>query len=175
MAVAAGGTNVIRENAGKMLINAGTTAAVVSTDIFKSRDARAVVTGMRTRAALPRDAELYVGYMHPDVSYDLRSESDLAVVTASYAMPRPLGRMASASRVQQRKEHLERRCRSEPGNGYELARMKVVCGLKPHVLPSLSTVAVQVPRRLCIGRWYLLDRLSLKPSPHSRIVREFAH
>jgi len=78
MAIASAGTNVIRENAGKMLINAGTTGAVVSTDTFKSRDARAVVTGMRTRAALPRDAELYVGYMHPDVSYDLRSESDLA-------------------------------------------------------------------------------------------------
>ena len=66
MAVAAAGTNVIRENGGKMIINGGTTAAVASTDTFKSRDARAVVTGMRTRAALPRDAELYVGYMHPD-------------------------------------------------------------------------------------------------------------
>lgn len=66
MTIASAGTNVIRENAGKMVINGGTTAAVASTDTFKSRDARAVVTGMRTRAALPREAELYVGYIHPD-------------------------------------------------------------------------------------------------------------
>lgn len=66
MTIASAGTNVIRENAGKMIINGGTTVAVQSTDVFKSRDARAVVTGMRSRAALPRDAELYVGYLHPD-------------------------------------------------------------------------------------------------------------
>lgn len=80
MAIAAAGTNVIRENAGKMVINGGTTAAVsyTSGDFFKSRDARAVVAGMRNRAALPREGELYVGYINPDVSFDLRSESDLA-------------------------------------------------------------------------------------------------
>lgn len=66
MPIVNGGTNVIRENGGKMLINGGTTAAVTSTDVFTSRDARAVVTGMRTRAALPRQEELYVGYIHPD-------------------------------------------------------------------------------------------------------------
>lgn len=76
LAIAVAGTNVIRENAGKMLLNAGTTAAVASTDTFKSRDARAVVAGMRNRAALPREGELYVGYINPDVSFDLRSESD---------------------------------------------------------------------------------------------------
>jgi N4-gp56 family major capsid protein len=78
MAIAAAGTNFIRENAGKMLIGSGTTAAVTSTDLFKSRDARAVVAGMRNRAALPREGELYVGYINPDVSFDLRSESDAA-------------------------------------------------------------------------------------------------
>lgn len=66
MTLAAGGTNVIRENGGKMIINGGTTAAVTSTDIFKSRDARAVVAGMRNRAALPREGELYIGYINPD-------------------------------------------------------------------------------------------------------------
>lgn len=78
MPIVSNGTNVIRENGGKMLINGGTTGAVASTDVFTSRDARAVVTGMRNRAALPRQAELYVGYIHPDVSFDLRSESDTA-------------------------------------------------------------------------------------------------
>lgn len=76
--VAGAGTNVIRENAGKQLINAGTTVAVQSTDTFKSRNARASTTELRKRAALPRDAELYIGYIHPDCSYDLRSESDAA-------------------------------------------------------------------------------------------------
>jgi len=66
MAIAAAGTNYIRENAGKMLIGSGTTAAVTSSDTFKSRDARAVVAGMRKRAALPREQELYVGYINPD-------------------------------------------------------------------------------------------------------------
>lgn len=66
MAVASAGTNVIRENAGKMLINAGTTGAVTNTDTFKSRDARAAVTGLRGRNAIPREEELYVGYIHPD-------------------------------------------------------------------------------------------------------------
>jgi N4-gp56 family major capsid protein len=75
MAVAIAGTNFIRENAGKMLIGSGTTAAVASTDVFKSRDARAATAGMRTRAALPREGELYIGYIHPDCSFDLRSET----------------------------------------------------------------------------------------------------
>lgn len=66
MAIAAAGTNVIRENAGKIIIGGGTTVAVQSTDTFKSRDARAVVAGMRNRAALPREQELYVGYINPD-------------------------------------------------------------------------------------------------------------
>lgn len=70
------GTNVIRENGDVMIINGGTTAAVTSDDVFRSRDARAAVAGMRTRAALPREEELYIAYVHPDQSYDLRSETD---------------------------------------------------------------------------------------------------
>lgn len=66
MPIASGGTNAIRENGGKMLIGGGTTAGVLSTDVFTSRDARAAVAGMRARAVLPREAELYIGYIHPD-------------------------------------------------------------------------------------------------------------
>lgn len=72
------GTNVIRENGGVMLINGGTADGVTDTDTFLSRDARAVVTRLRTSNALPRMDELFLGYIHPDVSYDLRSESDPA-------------------------------------------------------------------------------------------------
>lgn len=76
--VAGGGDNVIRENAGSMLINGGATNSVTATDVFLSRDARAAVAKLRGGNALPRMNDAYVAYIHPDVSYDLRSESDLA-------------------------------------------------------------------------------------------------
>lgn len=69
------GTNVIRENGGNMLINGGATASVAATDALKSRDIRAVVARLRSNAVMPRDGNSFVGYMHPDVSYDLRSET----------------------------------------------------------------------------------------------------
>lgn len=73
------GTNAIWENGGDMFIGTGgTTAGVTATDTFKSRDARAAVTRLRTSNALPRMDELFIAYIHPDVSYDLRSESDPA-------------------------------------------------------------------------------------------------
>lgn len=156
MAIAAAGTNVIRENAGKMLINAGTTAAVVSTDTFKSRDARAVVAGMRTRSALPRDAELYVGYIHPDAPSEQGHRASARELRLAFGVGS--GCVASASRIQCSEEHLEWCHRSEPGNGYEFTRMKVVCGLRLHVRLSLSMVAVPVRRQLFTARSCLLVR-----------------
>lgn len=73
--VALAGTNVIGENAGVLKFTGFSRTATVDTDTFKSRDARAAVTALRGRDALPRMEELFVGYIHPDVSYDLRSES----------------------------------------------------------------------------------------------------
>jgi len=73
--VALGGTNVIGENAGALKFTGFSRTATVDTDTFKSRDARAAVAALRGRNALPRMEELFVGYIHPDVSYDLRSES----------------------------------------------------------------------------------------------------
>lgn len=71
------GNNVVRENAGalKPVSAPGTTGAVASTDTFKSRDIRAAVAYLRTKNAMPRAGENYVGYLHPNVSYDLRSET----------------------------------------------------------------------------------------------------
>lgn len=69
------GTNVVREVAGNMAINTSATANVTSTDSFKSRDIRAVVAKMRAAAVMPREGSSFVGYMHPDVAYDLRSET----------------------------------------------------------------------------------------------------
>ncbi len=69
------GTNVVREIGGNMAINTGATASVTATDSFKSRDIRAVVSKMRAAAVMPREGSSFVGYMHPDVAYDLRSET----------------------------------------------------------------------------------------------------
>ncbi len=69
------GTNVVREIGGNMAINTGATASVTATDSFKSRDVRAVVSKMRAAAVMPREGSSFVGYMHPDVAYDLRSET----------------------------------------------------------------------------------------------------
>jgi hypothetical protein len=75
MALAIAGTNVFYENAGSLKITGGTRVAVQSTDIFKSRDLRAAVALLRGRSALPRTAELFAAIIHPDQSYDLRSEA----------------------------------------------------------------------------------------------------
>lgn len=68
------GTNVIREIAGALTIG-GATASVTATDTFKSRDIRAAVAKMRGASVVPREGSSFVGYMHPDVAYDLRSET----------------------------------------------------------------------------------------------------
>lgn len=72
-----GGTNVTRENAAAMTFS-GSTAAVAATDYLKARDVRASVTKMRARNAIPRIGELFVHYLHPDQSYDLRTETGSA-------------------------------------------------------------------------------------------------
>lgn len=71
------GSNVVRENGGA-LKGVGITSAlasVASTDTFKSRDIRAAVAYLRKKSAMPRIENSYVGYIHPDVSFDLRSET----------------------------------------------------------------------------------------------------
>lgn len=69
-----GGTNVTRENAAAMTF-AGSTGAVAATDTIRSRDIRATVSKLRGRSAPPRNGSDYVTILHPDVSYDLRSEA----------------------------------------------------------------------------------------------------
>lgn len=69
------GTNVIRENGDAMFINAGALASVAATDEFKSRNIRAAVARLRGASVVPREGNSFVGYMHPDVAYDLRTET----------------------------------------------------------------------------------------------------
>jgi N4-gp56 family major capsid protein len=72
-AVLDAGTNVIRESAGAL----STTAAkstIVATDTFKGRDVRYAVTKLRASNVVPRGG-MYVSYIHPEVSHDLRTET----------------------------------------------------------------------------------------------------
>ena len=72
-AVLDAGTNVIRESAGAL----STTAAkstIVASDTFKGRDVRFAVTKLRAANVVPRGG-MYVSYIHPEVSHDLRTET----------------------------------------------------------------------------------------------------
>jgi N4-gp56 family major capsid protein len=73
--VARQGTNFERENNGVTLFNAGTTAAVHSTDILQAKHVRYAVAKLRNAKALPRVDNNYVGYVHPDTSVDLRQQT----------------------------------------------------------------------------------------------------
>jgi N4-gp56 family major capsid protein len=67
------GTNVIRESAGAL----STTAAkstITPTDTFKGRDVRYAVTKLRAANVVTRGG-MYVSYIHPEVSHDLRTET----------------------------------------------------------------------------------------------------
>lgn len=78
---ALGGTNVVRVNGGSVEINSGTTGAITGTDIMESAVGRSAVAVLRNQKALPRADNLYVGYMNPDVSFDLRSETGTSQAT----------------------------------------------------------------------------------------------
>jgi N4-gp56 family major capsid protein len=70
----AGITNIIQENAGALFTSGGTTTNIAAGDVFKSRDVRAAVALLRTNQAVPKKGSLYYCAIHPEVSYDLRSE-----------------------------------------------------------------------------------------------------
>lgn len=75
LSVLTGGTNVIRELAGSMTINSGANSSITSTDTIQSRDVRAAVTKLRAGKAIPRKGSMFWAAIHPEVSYDLKSES----------------------------------------------------------------------------------------------------
>ena len=72
-----GGSNVIRENGGSLVVG-GATASVASTDYIKSRDFRVAVAKLRGASVVPTDGTLYTAVVHPDVSMDLRAETGSA-------------------------------------------------------------------------------------------------
>lgn len=67
------GTNVIREAGGALSTTAAKTS-IVASDTFKGRDVRFAVTKLRANNVVPRGG-MYVSYIHPEVSHDLRTET----------------------------------------------------------------------------------------------------
>lgn len=78
------GTNVIQRKAGTVTyVTNGTLTTPVATtmtatDSYTSAMARLAVAKLRTNKAVPRKGSLYWCAMHPEVSYDLRSETGAA-------------------------------------------------------------------------------------------------
>ena len=72
-AVLDAGSNVIREAGGALSTSAARTS-VASTDTFKGRDVRYAVTKLRAANVVTRGG-MYVSYIHPEVSHDLRTET----------------------------------------------------------------------------------------------------
>jgi N4-gp56 family major capsid protein len=70
----AGITNIIQENGGAQLVTGGITANILTTDVLKSRNIRTAVAQLRTNQAVPKKGSMYYTAIHPQVSYDLRSE-----------------------------------------------------------------------------------------------------
>jgi N4-gp56 family major capsid protein len=68
-----GGTNVIRESAGALSTTAAKTT-ITATDTFKGKHVRFAVTKLRSENVLTRGG-MYVSYIHPEVSHDLRTET----------------------------------------------------------------------------------------------------
>jgi N4-gp56 family major capsid protein len=70
--VVSAGSNVLYSG------NATSTASVDNADVFSSDDVRQAVTTLRRNAAMGKRGDLYGCWLHPDVAFDLRKETDAA-------------------------------------------------------------------------------------------------
>lgn len=78
-----GGSNLIQKKAGAQSYitnSTGSTVAttMVATDTMDSKLVRLAAAKLRTNLAVPKRGSLYGGFMHPEVSHDLRAESGAA-------------------------------------------------------------------------------------------------
>lgn len=71
--LAAGTENIFYGSGGASLPTARN--EVGSDDILTANDIRKMTASLRKKNVAPRDGGFYVGYIHPDVSYDLRRET----------------------------------------------------------------------------------------------------
>ena len=67
--ILAGGTNVLYGG------DATSTVEIVDADIITGNDIRKAVAKLRAANAAPKYGNLYAGYIHPEVAFDLRSET----------------------------------------------------------------------------------------------------
>ena len=73
--VLAAGTNVVYGGGGSTTPTART--EIAAEDIIEANDIRKVVAALRKANAVSFNG-MYMGYIHPDVSYDLRKETGVA-------------------------------------------------------------------------------------------------
>jgi len=74
-AVLDGGSQSIHENGGALKYNDGATSDVTDTDFIQSRTIRNAKTKLDSQSVVPRSGNMYVSYIHPEVSADLRAET----------------------------------------------------------------------------------------------------
>jgi N4-gp56 family major capsid protein len=67
------GTNVVYSAAGAVDLTGPTNTVGGATDILSAALARYITAELRTNKAVPRRGELFVSYIHPEVSHDLRA------------------------------------------------------------------------------------------------------
>lgn len=68
------GANKVRESDGALSTSAAITT-ILGTDTIKSRDIRHTVTKMNASDVVPREGSMYMSFIHPEVSSDLRTET----------------------------------------------------------------------------------------------------
>lgn len=68
------GTNVVYSGGASTIDTTGPTSAVAAGDVFNSALVRYVVAKLRGGNVAPRMGQLYLGYVHPDMSHDLQAE-----------------------------------------------------------------------------------------------------
>jgi len=70
------GTNVVFSQ------GAANRGAVAATNTIQAQDLRNVVANLRTNKAVPKKQGYYVGFVHPKLSYDIRSQTSAAANTS---------------------------------------------------------------------------------------------
>ena len=88
--VLAAGSNVYYEDTAGGIQNPGARNTIIPTDLFTSKHARRAVAQLRGASVRPING-YYIGYIHPDVSYDFRNETGTSTWTDPHAYSAPDG------------------------------------------------------------------------------------
>jgi N4-gp56 family major capsid protein len=72
------GTNVLYSGDATATNNIATSTTPANNDVLTSRDIRKAITKLRSASVAPKRGSLYQAMIHPEVSHDLRAETDAA-------------------------------------------------------------------------------------------------